>query len=138
MKQSSIDWIRLLFPSWRFFESFEEVPVLFHRIKKDGEWTPWTRTLPFPKRKGTILFFNPQGNTIALFHSLFQRLVAEINEGHFAVEQSLSFQLIQNIVERYLSEESKTYQFRIAQIELGTFDKIKDDHLITGDLEKKC
>ncbi|MBU6374529.1 MAG: hypothetical protein KGQ59_00895 [Bdellovibrionales bacterium] len=93
--------VRVLFPSWRFFESIGVVARLYVR-EVDGErgYQNWTPALKAPPLSWSNLFFNPHGNLYFAQQSAVEHLVSEIEEseeGGSLIEHSPAFALVHSI-----------------------------------------
>lgn len=122
-------WLRLFFPSWRFFEDFGPTPVLSARVMTGSqEFGPWQETLPAAPRSAGMLFLNPFGNLRLALMDLVDRLLADAARlSPQELEQSLSFRLVRNAVEFSLRKQghqgTRRYQFKISlQDSAGTED----------------
>lgn len=140
--------IRSLLPSWRFFESITEIPVLFIRYGpvggELGEWEPAVRERP---RSLSAVLFNPQLNLGLAIGSLLQQLETEVGElspdQTEGYESSVSFELIQNLVRYLLRSRKQTilssgqliqpvqYQFKIGRVWQGDSTDRFDQFLLS-------
>jgi hypothetical protein len=71
--------LRLLFPSWAFFDTVAAVPTLEVRVLDGDRWSDWLGVLQAPPRPLRSLLYNPEGT----LHLALQQVV-----DRFAVEQS--------------------------------------------------
>jgi hypothetical protein len=122
----SLSLVRVLIPTWRFFEESGSVPVLFIRTRgENGTWTPWEPGLRKNTRKWASLFLNAQGNLFLAQSGLVEQVVQEINgmplsSPQRAVEQvmaSTSYQLVKNLASYQVLKfhpHAKAFQFRIS------------------------
>ncbi|MCC6771609.1 MAG: hypothetical protein IT360_10415 [Gemmatimonadaceae bacterium] len=95
--------LRVLLPSWRFFDDIEQTTALIVRVARAGEpFGPWRAVLPVPTRGPLHLVWNPAGNLLLAQHALLERLlsdVAEWDEGRTpGLETLVSYQLVLNLV----------------------------------------
>lgn len=95
--------VRVLFPSWRFFDDVQETTALLVRVAKAGEaYGAWRAVLPTPERTLVQLAWNPAGNLRLAQYALLDRLlsdVAEWDERETALgpETLVSYQLVLNL-----------------------------------------
>lgn len=74
--------VRVLVPSWRFFDTVGEHPRLWARtVDPAGAPTPWRPLLAGPPRAWWNVVWHPQGNLSLARHSLLDRLMADV-AGH--------------------------------------------------------
>jgi hypothetical protein len=124
-------FFRAFFPSWRFFDRFDDAPAIYYRVAHQtdvpfsSEWKPCLKRLP---RKFQTIFHNPEGNYALAAGSLVQQLLSDIESideqrAHEA-EGLVSFQLAKNLVRHQIREQDKTapdsrYQFKIIGSDSG-------------------
>ncbi|HEX5656778.1 MAG TPA: hypothetical protein VFX59_06265 [Polyangiales bacterium] len=82
-------WLRVLLPSWRFFDSVAAPLALW--VESAGSW----REVDFPHQHGT--FLNPRGNLSLLLYSTLERLLLELAEDSVNPEQLTSYLLVRNL-----------------------------------------
>jgi hypothetical protein len=71
--------VRVLVPSWRFFDTVGEHPQLLARsVGADGTGGPWRPVLEPPTRSWWNVAWHPQGNLSLARHSLLDRLLADV------------------------------------------------------------
>ena len=71
--------VRLLVPSWRFFDAVSAPPELCVRVAgPDGRFDGWRPLLPPPRRQWWTAGWHPHGNLSFATHSLLFRLRTEI------------------------------------------------------------
>lgn len=79
----TVQLLKALWPSWRFFEDVGEVAVLRLRFG-DGEdeaaLGPWREGLPRIGRRWSALVHNAEGNHLHACESLLQLLLAEVGD----------------------------------------------------------
>jgi hypothetical protein len=74
--------LRLLFPSWAFFDRVTEVPRLQARVTAhDGTLGPWHDLLQAPPRTWRSVLYHPEGTTHLALHSAVDRLAMECTLG---------------------------------------------------------
>ena len=109
--------LRFLFPSWKFFEDFQEYPKLQYRHRlEDGDWSPWLEMPPAEPRKLRHLFLNPQGNLRTACRSLLEKLLSAIPNlsKDEDIEKKDSFLLVKNWVQFLLQNKKfDEYQFQV-------------------------
>lgn len=130
--------LRALLPSWKFFDDAGDYPKLFYLEEAGIEWKPVLET---PPRKWRHLLCNPQGAYLLACGSLLQQLVTDLEESHSgrtqSLEDSVSYQLVQRLVEQTLSKKGIShYQFKICSISSLNFsenflDRAPEDVLIS-------
>lgn len=76
-----LDILRVLLPSWQFFDDVAGSPTLLIRCgAKDGELSPWqTVSLASPRKTGS-LFIHPRGNLALAHHTLLEHLLSDVAE----------------------------------------------------------
>jgi hypothetical protein len=89
---SGWSWLRVLLPSWRFFDSIAAPLALW--VESAGSW----RQVRLPHEYG--LFCNPRGNLSLLLYSTLERLLVELAEDSVNPEQLTSYLLVQNLAAR--------------------------------------
>jgi hypothetical protein len=97
-------WLRILLPSWRFFDSVALPLTLW--LECDGS----SREVQFIHQHG--LFCNPRGNLSLLLYSTLERLLVELAEEPVHPEQLTSYLLVQNLAAHQL-EVGVAYRFEI-------------------------
>jgi hypothetical protein len=100
-------WLRILLPSWRFFDSVAAPLALW--VESDGHW----REVLFPHEHG--LFCNPRGNLSLLLYSTLERLLVELSEDPVNPEQLSSYLLVQNLAAQNASEGEYRFEVRDAE-----------------------
>lgn len=117
--------LRVMFPSWKFFEEVAAVPVLFYRLETEpNKFNQWQEIPQRPKRRALSLLFNPELNYYLACQSLFQQLESDIGDLQLEsqVEQlfeSVSYQLVLNLVKYEVrsldSQVSTRCQFKLCR-----------------------
>ncbi|MET0287582.1 MAG: hypothetical protein ABW352_24050 [Polyangiales bacterium] len=100
-------WLRILLPSWRFFDSVSAPLALW--VESDGRW----REVVFPHQYG--LFCNPRGNLSLLLYSTLERLLVELSEDPVNPEQLTSYLLVQNLAARDAGAHAYRFEIRDAE-----------------------
>lgn len=122
LSNSYINLLKPLFPSWKFFDYYEESNLLFYRIGDheniSGEWS---KVYTLPETKVTNLLINPNGNLILAIQSHLGQLIYDID--HAEAEQpffeNLSYKITKNAIEYYLRKNFSHlafYQFKLATV----------------------
>ena len=90
--------LRLLFPSWAFFDSVGDVPRLQARVTlHDGVFGPWRDVLHAPPRTWRSVLYHPEGTAHLALQSAVDRLAVECAQGE---PDSTSCALVAAIAER--------------------------------------
>lgn len=123
---------RAWIPSWRFFETLSEQPVLYYRAAESGkELGEWRQALKRPPRKWYSLLLNGEGNLHLARYALLDQLeddLGEIQPGEAdEFPHSVSYGLVKNLVCQALRENhewpaSGTYQFKVCRVSADTPD----------------
>lgn len=114
---------RVLFPSWRFFDSAAPTPRLMVRTAQPGEpLGAYHDALPALPRRWSALFLNAEGNLRLAYHGLLERLVsdlAELDEGDAeSARQLLSYELVVNLARASLRDvqPADRFQFKVQHV----------------------
>ncbi len=140
---------RVLFPSWRFFESITPIPKISYRINKTGLiYSPWQELNLFSeKRRPFNLFYNPSENLRITYQGQIEQLLNDIATTHSCSEafiQNLTaYKIVLAFIRRRLSEIHPTgfkeFQFKIGALEFcgNDFDKepLLSDSIISSKYE---
>ncbi len=134
--------LRGLFPSWRFFESFGQVPQLFVRLAKSGaEFGEWEPCLLKSDRNWYSLFLNPKGNLILALNSLLEELVSDINDSDLnesaKIANSVSYALVKNYAEYFIRQQKygngiQRFQFKVASVLSGISNDPIEEALVSA------
>ena len=118
-----VQLLRVLFPSWRFFDSAAPTPRLLVRTAEPGAPLGTYRdALPPLPRRWSSLFLNAEGNLRLAYHGLLERLVsdvAELEEGDAEGARGLvSYELVMNLARASLSaaERAERFQFKVQHV----------------------
>ena len=114
--------LRLLIPSWRFFEEVGEVPELLHREGSGvNNMGPWKRTLKRPTRG---LLLNAYENLYLAQKGLLGHLLADIADIKELKPQKVltlqSYQLVANMVGEELVHPDHYFQFKLIDCAPGS------------------
>lgn len=127
--------LRLLFPSWKFFDRPGHLIRLDYRLQHaDSAITSnWQPVLQSQKRTWTCLFLNPQGNLHLACQSLVEQLVTQIQntpENQLdSIFESTSYQLVKNLAYSHAIQNSGLKnQYSFFQLRI-TIDE--DDTLVS-------
>lgn len=130
MRRRFLQLFRAWIPSWRFFETLSEQPVLFYRVApaEGGDLGAWRVAIQRPRRSWYALALNGEGNLHLACYALLDQLEEDIGEiGEHdatqldAITQTPSYQLVQNLVCYLLRERNEwhsgcRYQFKIGRM----------------------
>ncbi|HKU43676.1 MAG TPA: hypothetical protein VJR89_36205 [Polyangiales bacterium] len=113
--------LRVLFPSWRFFEDIAPGPTLHYSVAPPGQpFGPWHAAQPYISRSPFQLLLNARGNLWLAYQSLIDQLWNELDESSTVDPTRLvSYQLVQRLVlVELLSPTERAsgtrYRFRLA------------------------
>lgn len=106
--------LRILVPSWNFFEHTNIKVSLYYKLTSSNQWLP---VLTKPKRKILHLFLNPHTNIYLSQQSLVERFAHElqINPSE-QIDTSVTYLQVLQIVKFYLRQKrvkSASFQFKI-------------------------
>jgi hypothetical protein len=134
--------LRVLLPSWRFFEAPGDVPVLSVRWGSDASRLgPWHAVALRPARHVAMLVFNPSGNLALAHAALLQSLVDAIEGTGDAsavdtaaqiggsVPYALTARLAREHVRRLVGERGLQYQFKLSLV--SSVDATRTDVVIS-------
>ena len=130
MNRRYFQLFRAWIPSWRFFETLSEQPVLFYRFasKENDEFGEWFPALTRPPRSWYSLALNGKGNLHLACYTLLDQLEDDLSELDAtqldSFSQTPSYQLIQNLVCFLLRENNELksecrYQFKVCRTLTG-------------------
>jgi hypothetical protein len=105
--------MRVIIPSWRFFDQPDEPLLLETRVNTKDAWIP----LLTPRRRPFYaVIFNPGGNLRFAMHALLEQFISDLEDGD-EIAIDVSSALVQNLVKQQLTERGvvgpKSFQFRI-------------------------
>lgn len=129
VESRSLALMRVLFPSWRFFEAIAPAPTLSHRVVDGaGEFGPWLDTLPPVPRPPWFWAFHPAGNLRLACASLVEHLAHDLDDGpRDGITAQVSYQLVQRLVESRLRGAHR-YQFRLLSQDEPHAEFVSDVH----------
>lgn len=116
--------VRVLFPSWRFFDDVQVAPLLLvRRATGEAEFGEWMPLLAPPARRWPLsLAWNPAGNVHLAEHVLLERLLADVAEWTEGsgqdVDDLVSYALVVNLVRVHLAASSRDvgrFQFKLVE-----------------------
>ncbi len=118
--------VRVLLPSWRFFDDVQATPVLLVRLAADGApYGAWLELRGAPPRAWPLsLIWNPSGNLQLAEQGLLERLLADVaswEEGsEEGVDSLVSYELVVNLVRVKLAEAGDAgadarFQFKLVE-----------------------
>jgi len=131
--------VRVLVPSWRFFDDLQVTPALRVRVAcTGGEFGDWEPVIAPAPRRARHLVWNPEGNLVLAQHALLERLMLDVGawEGDSAAVTSfVSYQLVLNLVTSAIAHEARfagavRCQFKLVDQRPGAGDDllISDEH----------
>lgn len=134
--------LRVLVPSWRFFEAPGDVPVLSVRWGPDADRLgPWHAVALRPARHLAMVVFNPAGNLALAHAALLQSLVDAIEATGEAsavdtaaqigasVPYALTARLAREHVRRLVGDPAPRYQFKLSLV--SSVDASRTDVLVS-------
>ena len=104
--------VKILIPSWRFFDDTGPIPKLYVRVQQGGQLeNSWLPALTPPKRHWYSLFINPEGN---FYHAVCNALEHLLQHP----ENKDANRIIHRYVRHHLIHERGlqrigTYQFKV-------------------------
>ena len=111
-----LNFFKVFFPTWSFFNTFNNTPILQFKIFPED---PWADLTPPPRRHELSLFFNARVNyQHACNNHLLQWLqeMQKMDEEQLKnIESSQAFQIAQNMVSFGLRQNHvfESFQFRL-------------------------
>lgn len=125
VQHPAIALVRVLIPSWRFFDDISESPLLLARVANpDAPFGPWLPVLHPPRRALRDVLWNPGGNLALACNALVDNLVSDLADfdesGAIRAEELVSYQLVLNLVRSTLAARSQPatgirLQFKLAE-----------------------
>lgn len=116
----ALRFVRVLFPSFRFFDEAPDGLVLLVRVGSDASSLGGFEESLAPEPLGvSSLWFNAQGNLRLAYHALLEQLVADLGELAPQDEQSAHELVSYGLVERLAREVARNtrargvFQFKI-------------------------
>lgn len=93
--------LRVVLPSWRFFEDIELGPQLWVRVRSgETSWGEWQLAILPPQRTASALLLNAAGNHALAQQSVVEQLWSELDGvEETAAPRLVSYQLVQLIAE---------------------------------------
>jgi hypothetical protein len=103
-------WLRVLLPSWRFFEAEDARYSLEARILREGEApSPFLPAVPSVRRAALACLFSPEHNLRLFCHDLIERWVLELAErgpiAEHEVEALASYAPVRTLAGYFVREE---------------------------------
>lgn len=111
--------LRLLFPSWAFFDTVAEVPVLEARLGTGRGTGTWRSVLQAPARSRLAIVYNPEGTAHLALQGAVDRLAAECEQGMVdAVTRDHVAAIAESTVREWVDagEPSATWAWRVVAI----------------------
>lgn len=125
VQHPAIALVRVLIPSWRFFDDISESPLLLARVANPAApFGPWLPVLHPPRRALRDVLWNPGGNLALACNALVEHLVDDLADfdesGAIRAEELVSYQLVLNLVRSTLAARSQPatgirLQFKLAE-----------------------
>lgn len=120
---------RVLFPSWRFFESLTPIPKVYYRISRDGvSFLNW-QEFQFNEgpRQWYHLFYNPMANLRLTYRVQIEQFLNDVAELDCYSENFhkslISYQIVSTFLKQELQlryrQDLKFYQFKIGVLEFS-------------------
>ena len=141
---ATLAWFRALIPSWRFFDSPGDEPLLFYRIQAPGAWGHWQPVFSeYRSRRVLDVFYNPEATMRLALHSLLEKALVELNEAASAevFANGASYALLKNVVEFRLKEQKQLatcFQFRVVtkSFPSGELEErlVSSEHVVEADV----
>ncbi|MFN8573968.1 MAG: hypothetical protein U0132_18060 [Gemmatimonadaceae bacterium] len=113
--------LRVLVPSWRFFDAVGSSPLLLARTGPTPDTLgAWQIVIQPPPRAFWHLVWNPQGNLSLAYHTAVERLASEVDLAPTArdLTNSVSYQLVLNLVETTLRSTAGAQREHAVQFKL--------------------
>lgn len=103
VRNRGLAMIRVLIPSWRFFDDIAPTPVLQARAgSADMPWGAWESVLEPPRRTLRDVVWNPEGNLLLACQALVERLQSDLADfdenSDERADEMMSYQLVLNLV----------------------------------------
>lgn len=116
--------LRVLLPTWRFFDEITPSLALQARVAHDAaDFGGWRQIMPEPNsapRPLRALLFDPEGNLRLAYHGLLERLQSDLSElpddDGDAAQRLVSYALVLNLVRHALAAAAPPkarFQFRL-------------------------
>jgi hypothetical protein len=107
---------RCFWPSWRFFDSPEELPLLCVRSAESGaEFGPFRDVLAAPVRRAGSLFLNGAFNLELAYFACAESLLREAESlDERPAEDLVSYELVRRLVESRLSVRGSNVRYQFA------------------------
>lgn len=114
LRSPAMAMVRVLVPSWRFFDTVGEHPQLLARtVDAHGGPGPWRPVLAPPARAWWNVAWHPQGNLSLARHSLLDRLLADVARDPDEPPGDLvTYRLVLDQV-RFAAPDAAALQFRL-------------------------
>ncbi|MCC6930194.1 MAG: hypothetical protein IT359_14510 [Gemmatimonadaceae bacterium] len=131
--------IRVLVPSWRFFDGLQVTPAIRVRVARAGEdFGAWEPILAPAARRWWHVVWNPEGNLVLAQHALLERLLMDVGEWEgdaAAVTSLVSYDLVLDLVTSAIARDARfagaaRCQFKLVDQQPGAPDDllISDEH----------
>jgi hypothetical protein len=109
--------LRVLVPSWKFFDATSFAPELYYRLQNNVGWGEWILAIPkIGKRSFKHLWVNSEESFGFASHALLEHLVDDLSEEKdSSVSLALVNQLVRFRINRSLTLAAK-FQFKVAYV----------------------
>lgn len=118
-----LNLLRVLFPSWRFFDTIQPIPKIHYRLSEEG--STFSEWLPLPNSRSPRnlkhLFHNPDENLAIAVQTQIEQLLNDIADSVSAesreIESLSSYKIVSAYVRTQILKHHpigyRAYQFRI-------------------------
>jgi len=126
LPEKDLKLLRILFPSWKFFEAITPFPKIFYRISHNGtHYSEWLSLPPSePIRNIKNLIYNPEGNLYLAYQGQIEQLLNDITElsssnSTALIESLTSYKIVYSYIKEQilLRHKGKYFQFKIGALE---------------------
>jgi hypothetical protein len=110
VRHPAVALLRVLVPSWRFFDDLQVTPRLAVRVAHGDGYGPWTILLDAPPRRLVHVLWNPRGNLVLAQHALLERLQMEAGEvtgDPETLRTTVSYELVLNLVRGAIAADAR-------------------------------
>ncbi|HET9931207.1 MAG TPA: hypothetical protein VFQ35_10990 [Polyangiaceae bacterium] len=125
---------RCFWPSWRFFDSADALPILRARAgRSEEELGPFRDVLRAPRRGPSTLLLNGAFNLELQYFSCVEALARESELVDVSeVRGLISYELVRRLVESRLLESESVYQFALCEPKGGDAHLVSELHTRGG------
>ena len=124
VRHPAISLVRVLLPSWRFFDDLQVTPTLLVRVAGDiGDLGEWVAVLTPPARSALQLVWNPEGNLRLAQHAVLERLLMDVSDRDADatnIEALVSYELVLNLARCSVEHDqrfagARRFQFKLVE-----------------------